>query len=284
MDVIDLLGHQGLVLVAAALTALVLLVAYRLTARFAWREGGAANAATRLVHAGETLGLFIISGSVAHGCIHGEELGSELGWTAIFGICGAVLLAATGRLGASVLLGARQQQEVARGNVAAGLACAGHYVATAIIIARCLYGNDLHTLGVSIAFFAIGQITLHGFILLFRALTSYDDAEEIRGENLAAALSYSGAAIALAMIIAHAAEGEFIGWSASLKAYGAALVVSFALWPVRQIVVQTIIVGARPALWRGRLDEGIARERNAGLGALEAVTYLATALVVTWLT
>jgi uncharacterized membrane protein YjfL (UPF0719 family) len=283
MDPIELLGHQGLVLVAAALTALVLLVAYRLTARFAWREGGAGSAATRLVHAGETLGLFIISGSVARGCIHGEELLSELGWTAIFGICGAVLLAATGRLGTSALLGASQKQEISRGNAAAGLACAGHYVATSIIIAHCLYGNDLRTLGVSIAFFVIGQVTLHGFIVLFRALTSYDDAEEIRGENMAAALSYAGAAVALAMIIAHAAEGEFVGWSASLKAYGAALVVAFALWPVRQLVVQTIIVGARPTLWRGKLDDGIARERNTGLGALEAVTYLATALVVTWL-
>ena len=284
MDLMDRLGPEGLVLVVAGCLIVVLLAIYRVAMQLIWREAAAPpNAATRLVQAGETLGLFLVAASSAHGCIHGEEIRTELLWACAFGVFGAVLLAVTGRFGAGMLLGKALHAEVRRGNEAAAIATAGHSVGTAIILARCLYGNDVATLGVSLAFFVIGQITLHGFVLLFRALTSYDDAEEIKGENVAAAMSYAGATVALAMIIGHAAEGNFTGWTASLKAYGAALLLSLALWPVRQLLVQTIVMGGRPTLWKGKLDEGIARERNAGLGALEAVAYLATALIVTWL-
>ena len=101
---------------------------------------------------------------------------------------------------------------------------------------------------------------------------------------MAAGMSYAGATIALAIIIGHAADGTFLGWGASLKAYGIALLLSVLLWPVRQLIVQTIVVGGRITLWKGRLDEGIGRERNIGLAAIEAVTYLAIALVSTLLT
>ena len=61
--------------------------------------------------------------------------------------------------------------------------------AAAIITSRCMAGNDVGTLGISVVFFVLGQVTLHVFVSLFRALTTYDDAEQIAGENLAAALT-----------------------------------------------------------------------------------------------
>ena len=51
-----------------------------------------------------------------------------------------------------------------------------------------------------------------------------------------------------------------------------------ALYPVRQILVQSLILGAAPTLRGGKLDAAIAQDRNLGLAALEAATYLATAL------
>jgi hypothetical protein len=49
---------------------------------------------------------------------------------------------------------------------------------------------------------------------------------------------------------------------------------------VRQLFVQSLLLGAPFALRGGRLDSAIGADRNAGLGALEAVTYVATALSV----
>ena len=44
--------------------------------------------------------------------------------------------------------------------------------------------------------------------------------------------------------------------------------------------MQVVLLGAPFTFRGGRLDAGVAAERNEGLGALEAVTYLATAFAI----
>jgi uncharacterized membrane protein YjfL (UPF0719 family) len=238
------------------------------------------NVARAILQAGHVLAVFMVASSVVVGGVQGVHLATDALWVGAFGLCALALLEITGRLGVKLLLRSKLLGEIERGNVAAGIAAAGHYVATGIIIARNLNGTDLHALAISLVFFAIAQITLHLFVVLFRALTTYDDSEEILGENLAAALSYAGVTVAIALIVGHASEGQFVSWSVSLTGYAMALAFNFALYPVRQIVVQTLLLGCRPTLRAGRLDEGVGRERNVGMAALEAVAYLATALAV----
>ena len=117
-------------------------------------------------------------------------------------------------------------------------------------------------------------------VIAFRALTAYDDAEQIQSENLAAALSYAGLTIAVALIIARALEGDFVTWTASLTGYGKALLFVLALYPVRQILVQMAFLGGGFSFHKGSLDRAIEERRNAGAAALEAASYIATALLV----
>jgi hypothetical protein len=49
---------------------------------------------------------------------------------------------------------------------------------------------------------------------------------------------------------------------------------------VRQLFVQTLLLRAPLTLRGGRLDTAIAVERSEGLGALEAASYVATALSI----
>lgn len=239
------------------------------------------NVARALLQVGQVLGVFLVAASTVHNCVTGESLKHDALWTAAFGAVALVLFAATGRLGVKLLLRSRLPAEIERGNAAAGLAAGTNYVATGIITARAFAGNDLGSLGLSLTFFLIAQITLQLFVAGFRAFTPYDDAEQIQGENLAAALSYTGVTIAVALIVGRAVEGDFVSWSVSLAAYGKALLVALALYPVRQIVVQTAFLGGGLSLRKGRLDEAIAEQRNEGAAALEAVTYIGTALLVT---
>ncbi|MFE8600589.1 DUF350 domain-containing protein [Archangium violaceum] len=270
-----------------AITTVVLLLLLRAgqrllspahTVRSDMEEGHMAHA---LVQVGQVLGLFLISGSVVAGCVQGESLSHDVLWVSAYGLAALVLLEVFGHLGVRVLLRARLAAEVERGNIAAGLAAGSHYLATGILLSRSVAGTDLGTLGVVLVFVVIAQLTLHLFVMLFRTLTAYDDAEEILGENLAAALSYAGITVALSLIIGHAVEGTFEGWAASLRGYALALVFALALYPVRQLFVQTLLLGARFTLRGGRLDQGIAAERNLGMGMLEAVSYLAAAFLVT---
>jgi uncharacterized membrane protein YjfL (UPF0719 family) len=153
-------------------------------------------------------------------------------------------------------------------------------LASAIVTSRAIAGSDLSGLGLSLTFFVIGQATLLGFVSLFRALTTYDDAEQIHGENLAAALSYSGVTVAIAIVVARAVEGDFEGWLVSLRGYAGVLLSLALLYPVRQLFVQSILMRAPFRLRGGALDQAVAERRSAGLAAIEAATYVAVAVVI----
>jgi uncharacterized membrane protein YjfL (UPF0719 family) len=238
------------------------------------------NTARGLLQVGQVLGVFLVASSVVKGCIDGSSLAHDALWVTVFGVVGLALVMLTGEIGNRLLLRARLPAEIERDNIAAGLAAGAHYVATGIITSRALAGGSVREVGLALTFFLLAQVTLYVFVILFRALTTYDDAEQIQGENLAAALSYAGAIIAIAIIVARAVEGDFTGWIPALYGYGEVLLLVLVLYPARQIVVEVVLLGAPFARCGGRLDRGIAAERSYGMGALEAVTYLATALAV----
>jgi hypothetical protein len=89
--------------------------------------------------------------------------------------------------------------------------------------------------------------------------------------------------LAIALIVGHATEGDFEGWSTSLRAYAVALVSALVLYPVRQLGVQTLLLRKPFALRGGALDRLVAQERNVGASAVEAVSYLAAAILLTGL-
>ena len=267
-------------------TTLVLLGIFRIGRRLMPSEPSVGksfadqNAARHLLDVGEVLGVFLVAAAVVKNCVRGEDFVTDLLAAATFGALGLALVAIMGRLGTQLLLQSRLPAEIARGNVAAGIAGGAHYVATGIVAAHAIAGSKLRDIGLSLLFFALAMVALWVFVTLFRALTTYDDAEQIHGENLAASLSYAGLTIAVAIIVGCALDGDFVSWEASMKGFGAVLALAFALYPVRQLFVQSLLLGAPLALRGGRLDTGIGTDRNEGIGALEAVSYLATALSV----
>jgi hypothetical protein len=56
---------------------------------------------------------------------------------------------------------------------------------------------------------------------------------------------------------------------------------ALVLYPVRQLVVQTLMLHQPFALRGGGLDRLVAQERNVGVSAVEAVSYLAAAVLLT---
>lgn len=267
-------------------TTVALLVLFRLgqrvfsPAKTVAKDFGGGNPARHLLQVGQVLGVFFVAASVVKNCVEGDDVREDLVSAATFGVLGIALVALTGELGTRLLLRSRLPAEIARGNVAAGVAGGSHYVATGIVAAHAIAGTKLRDLGLSLLFFVIAIVTLWSFVSLFRALTTYDDAEQIQGENLAAALSYAGLSIAVAIIVGCALDGDFVTWDVSLKGYASILALSLVLYPVRQLFVQSLLLGAPLTLRGGRLDTGIGTDRNEGLGALEAATYIATALSV----
>jgi uncharacterized membrane protein YjfL (UPF0719 family) len=238
------------------------------------------NDAQRLAAVGEVLGVFLIAGAVVRDAVQGDSVLDDVIACATFGTIGLAATMVAGRLGVRTLLGTSLHGEVGRGNRAAGVAASGHMLASAIVTASSITGSELHDLGLALTFYVIAQATLLAFVVLFRALTTYDDADQIHGENLAAALSYAGVAVAIAIVIGRALDGEFDGWVPSLRGYGGVLLALLAFYPVRQLFVQTLLMRTPLHLRGGALDVAIAERRSAGLAALEAGSYVATAIVI----
>jgi uncharacterized membrane protein YjfL (UPF0719 family) len=264
----------------AVVSTLVLLVLATLVrpALAADLKGG--NDAQRIAAAGEVLGVFVIAAATVHDGVVGENAAHDATACAVYGILGLLASNLAGRIGVRMLLGGALHDEVVRGNKASGLAAAGQLLASALVTSRAIAGSEVHAVGISLAFFALAQVTLLVFVTLFRALTTYDDADQIHGENLAAAMSYAGVTLAIAIVVSRALEGDFEGWLTSLRGYGGVLLSLVALWPVRQIFVQSVLLRAPLHVRGGALDVAIAERRSTGMAALEASSYIATALAI----
>jgi uncharacterized membrane protein YjfL (UPF0719 family) len=239
--------------------------------------------ARAIFRASGLLAAALVVAAAVQGSGPGTSFAADLPWMALFAISAAALVF----LGAMVLdrafLGAGITAEVARDNVAAALVASSHRVAVAAVASRCLFGADLGTLAIGAVFVALGVATLLVFQILHRRLTHYADDQEIKGQNVAVALSSAGLILALAVIVGHATEGSFHGWGASLRAYCLALLLACGLYPVRQVLVARLILGL-PLGLRGRaLDRAIMEERDEICGAVEGLAYLATAFLVTGL-
>lgn len=198
------------------------------------------------------------------------------------GVALVAFLLATTLLNQALLRG-RLGAEIRRNNLAAGLVAAAHGVATGIVAAHCFAADNLANLPIGAVFFGVAEIALVVLSLLFRALTSYADDQEIMGENVAAAISYSGLLVALSLVVGHAADGAFVGWVPALRSFGLFLLCALLLYPVRQILAARVLLGL-PLTWRGgALDRAIAQERSWLVSCVEAAAYVAMAFLLTGL-
>ena len=263
---------------AFAVPAVLALLALDGLLRSRTRRGAAVAAGERLLQAARVLGLFLLAGTLATSCRVAGDLAGSLLWMGAFGLAGLAALEVAEALGQRALRGL--VPAVRDGNLAAATTAAAHTAAIGILVANVFGGTSLAELVIAAVSFGVGQLTLLLLVWLFRWLTSYDDRACILGGNLAAALSHGGLTIALALVIAHATDGEFVGTWPALRDYGVALAEGLLVYPLRQLVVQCLILRAKPTLLGGELDRAIGERGDVGVGALEATTYLAIALFV----
>jgi hypothetical protein len=66
----------------------------------------------------------------------------------------------------------------------------------------------------------------------------------------------------------------------SLLAYARAILFAILVWPARQLVVQSLLLGYPLRLRGGRLDQAIAAKHDVGAAAIEAATYTSAAALI----
>jgi len=207
--------------------------------------------------------------------------GDVLG-VAAYGLGGIIAMAVAGAIFEqySRWAGAPLREQIAAGNLSAGIIDGAIFFASSQIVAGALTG-DGGSVVPTIVFWMAGVAALIVFTHIFRSLTAYNDADLIRENNVAAALGCAGLIVAIGMMVGYAVSGNFTGYGQGFRDFGVMLLAILALYPVRQIIVQMLFLGGGFSFRNGRLDHEIAQDRNVGAGLLEAIGYLATALVVT---
>lgn len=235
------------------------------------------NKAAAVALSGFLLGVINVIIPVLTGPSH--SFWSDVGGTAAYGIGGIIAMTISGFIYERAI-GIQLRQQIAAGNLAAGIVSAAIHFASSQIVAGALSG-DGGSMAPTIVFWIAGVAAMIVITYIFRLLTPYEDDELIRNDNVAAALGCGGLIIAIGMMVGYAVSGTFVGYTESFRSFALILLLVFILYPVRQIIVQMLFLGGGFSLRNGRLDREIAEDRNVGAGLLEAVGYLATALIVT---
>ena len=160
----------------------------------------------------------------------------------LYGGVGIVLLTVVALGTCRVFLGVGIQEQLAARNVAAAIVMAGIYIATSLTYSGTLIGEG-GNFWILLTFFLLGQLALLGITYAFRWLTSYDDVQEIAAGNVAAALALSGLLIAVGLIVRWAVTGAYTGFFSSLRGFLLALLLALIFYPVRQVLVQWLLLG-----------------------------------------
>jgi uncharacterized membrane protein YjfL (UPF0719 family) len=234
-----------------------------------------------VMRSGYVLALSLAVGAAVEGAFDEQRGRAGLAWSVAFALTAAVLLLLLPRLSSLLLLGAAGRPRATSHNLAAAIALSGNRIGVGVVLSHCFYGADLATFLASLAFVPVAFVALVAMQWLYVRLTHYSDAEEIQGENAAAALCFAGVTIAFSIIVGNASWGEFTGFRSSLVRFGFALLLGLGLYPVRQLVVKGVLLGLRPTARGGELDRAIAQDRDVTIGAVEGLAYIAAALFLT---
>lgn len=212
----------------------------------------------------------------------GHTFWSDVRGVASYGIGGILAMALAGMVFERYagLSGLDIRSEVRKGNLAAGILDGSIYFAASQIVEGALTG-DGGAIVPTLVFLAAGVAALVIFTHIFRQVTAYQDFRQIESGNVAAALGSAGLIVSISIMVGAAVSGTFTGYTEGFRSFGLMLLVIFVLYPVRQVLVQMLLLGGGFSFRKGRLDTEIAEDGNVGAGLLEAIGYLATAMIVT---
>lgn len=164
-------------------------------------------------------------------------------------------------------------QGLLQGNTAVGFAEFGLFIATGLVAYGSFHGEGggWYT---SLAFFAMGQVILIVFAVLYEWATPFNCLEEIRKGNSAAGLMLGGTLVTLGIILGFAISGPFTTWAEGIRGFA----VSAAVGIVLLIPFQRLI--AKAFLPNTTLLIEVERDRNLAASSVTVCAQIALAIMI----
>ena len=128
----------------------------------------------------------------------GEHAGLLFAWTSIG--CGLMLISQY--INDKLLVrGLNNTSALLDDNIAVGVMEAGSFIATGVVMYSTMGGSGgdfAEDLGVTVLYWALAQLLMLGFTVIYRFMTVFDDLEQIKKGNAAAGVSAAMTLISLA--------------------------------------------------------------------------------------
>ena len=232
------------------------------------------NPAIGIMLVGFLLGVAaVICGLFAGPTVDEPTLGlflDEMIEVAIYGAIGIVLLLIAGKINDTIILRmfSNRKEIIEKQNKAVAIVVASTYIGSGLIIAGGVKSSvDIVSMLVA---FAVGQIALVVFAIIYQKSTSYNDQKELgERKNSAAGLAFGGNILAYALIlmkglVIDTAATEPWTWHDRLRNLGYYAIAGLVLLVIARVVNDVLFFP------KVKITKEIVEDRNTNAGLMEA--------------
>ena len=239
------------------------------------------NFAFILSYVGYFTGIVIIIGAAIKGDSYG--LGSDIAQISLYSILGMLLLHLSIWISNKLILPKFdiKKEIITDKNAGTGIIEACIYIANGLLLYAALVGesNSLaEGITTFVVYWFIGNVVLILASKIFSLWMKYDIHNEIEKDNVAAGVSFSGAIIAISIIIMNALIDPFVDWTTTCVDVAIHTVLGCILLPIVRWLADKLLLPGRS------LTDEISNQEtpNVGAGLLEAFAYIGAALLIVW--
>jgi uncharacterized membrane protein YjfL (UPF0719 family) len=159
-------------------------------------------------------------------------------------------------------------------NLGAGAVEGGAYLATALVVAGAVHGDDGSGLLSTLLYFLAGQAALLLFARFYDWRTRYDLHAELERDNVAAGVAFGGTLVALGVVLLKATGAPYISRGASAAAFAEVAAVAFVALAAAHWIADHAL------LPQSSLSHEIATDKNVGAALIEAAAAVGLAVIV----
>ena len=164
-------------------------------------------------------------------------------------------------------------EELHKGNDAVGFAEFGILVATGLIAYGSFHGEG-GAWYTAVAFFAMGQVALVVFAVLYEMATPFSLLDEIRDGNAAAGLLLGGTLVTLGVVLGYAISGPFEGWIEGIVGFAVSAGAGMALLiPFQWLIDKAFLPNTT-------LKIEVQRDRNVAACSVTVAAQIALAIMI----
>jgi uncharacterized membrane protein YjfL (UPF0719 family) len=239
------------------------------------------NLAFAFAHVGYFIGLLLSIGSVMLG--ESEGLVNDLMGIGIYGLLSIVLLNLSLIINDKIILSNfdLKKEIFDDKNVGTGIVEGANAIATGLVVMGAITGEGYGELGPIVnvlVYWILGQVILFVTSKIYNLMTSYDVHDHIERGNIAVAVGYSGAIIAIGNLINNALAHDFDSWMVTVQDVGFNVIVGFAFLPIARFLTDKILLPGQ------KLTDEIVNQEDPNVGAaiVEAFAYVGGSMLIVW--